>query len=75
MSNTTRKIMNIMFEHNVGIEELTRKIISKHPKGLGNICYLDRVRVNEIFRGDSPTFLETILIIEALGESVSVFFK
>lgn len=74
MSLSNKQVIRLMNKHKVKREELISIVESNHPKGIESICNLNKARFDEIFRGADLTFIEGILIVEALGCSISEMF-
>lgn len=74
MSLSNRQIIRLMAKKKMNRDELFEIIEEKHPKGIRSICNLNRNRFDEIFSGDDLTFIEAMLIVEALGYSISKMF-
>jgi sorbitol-specific phosphotransferase system component IIA len=74
MSLSNRQIIRLMDKKKMNRDELLAIIEEKHPKGISSICNLNKNRFDEIFKGDDLTFIEAMLIVEALGYSISKMF-
>jgi len=71
MSSSTRKLRQFMAENEIKDNDLIMIFRTNNPKRLGDICNLDKDRIIEILEGESPTFLESMWIMESIGGSIS----
>lgn len=74
MSLSSRHILRLMDKKKMNRDELLVIIEDKHPKGISSICNLNKNRFDEIFAGEDLTFIEAMLIVEALECSISDMF-
>lgn len=70
-SRVSEKLGEILNSKSTSISEIARIIEKGSSDLLKKICKLDRERIEKIFSGSSPSFIETMIIMQALGESVS----
>lgn len=74
MSLSNIQVLRLMRKKKINRDKLISIVEDKHPIGIESICNLNKSRFDEIFSGADLTFIEAMLIVEALGCSISDMF-
>ena len=69
-SKISRRIKYFMRIANKTEEDIVRDIRRRSSKEVKQLCNVDIYRMREITSGASPTFVETLLIVQALGKTL-----
>lgn len=69
-SKISRRIKFLMKVSNKTEEDIVREIRRRASNEVKKVCIIDIHRMLEITSGSSPTFIESLLIVQALGKTL-----
>lgn len=70
-SKISEKLKLLINKKGMKVSEIVEIINQNSTYAAKKICNVNQIRLDEILKGSSPSFIETMLILQALGESLS----